>query len=329
MRLLCRPRCGARGKPRPRMSEAFTKLRQRFGHVHKAWSRPVASDRSSESAWSSGGAKAPRPSNAKGRYNFELTDVACVAPLRRYVRESPGLAPQGDAWGVGARRRPRRLRDRTPPNRARLRPRPRPLGRRTHLAWLHKLNRPLVRYDLRRRSVRQPEGWRSSFARSGWGRRRAVFVQAKVEGGHVHGRVLHGIGDFDRAAAFRVGKVRDAALAHALGEPQRLRHDVLRGAGDGGGRQQRSTGLLGRCELRAGDPELAESERRLMRRFAAPRVGPERNAVGVHAVGVGERMVLRRATPRSAALCGCRAELRNASVRRSAAAGRGQERERS
>ncbi len=79
MRLLCRPRCGARGKPRPRMSEAFTKLRQRFGHVHKAWSRPVASDRSSESAWSSGGAKAPRPSNAKGRYNFELTDVACVA----------------------------------------------------------------------------------------------------------------------------------------------------------------------------------------------------------------------------------------------------------
>ena len=94
--------------------------------------------------------------------------------------------------------------------------------------------------------------------------------------------------------------------------------------GDGGGRQQRSAGLLGCRELRTADPELTQSERGFIKRSAALRVGPERHAVGAHAVGVGERVVVCRAAARRAALRCTRAELRHVTARRTAAARRQQ-----
>ena len=130
-----------------------------------------------------------------------------------------------------------------------------------------------------------------------WGRRHPVLVHAEVEGSQVRRRVLHGMRDDDRAVAFGVGEARGAMGAHAPGEPQRLRHDVrLRGGGVG--RQQGLAGSLRCRDLRTADPELTRSELGLIEPSAALRVGPERHAVGAHAAGEGERLVVCRAAAR-------------------------------
>lgn len=147
-------------------------------------------------------------------------------------------------------------------------------------------------------------------------------MQAEVEGSQVRRRVLHGMRDCDHAVTFGVGKVGGAVSAHALGGPQRLRQDVRRLLGDGAGRQQRSAGLLGPRELRTADPESTQSERGFIRRSAALRVGPERHAMGVHAGGVSERVVVCRAAARWAALRCTRAELSHLTAQRTAAARR-------
>lgn len=70
--------------------------------------------------------------------------------------------------------------------------------------------------------------------------------------GRVPGRTLEEIWDSQPAAAFGVGEVRDAVVAHAAGEPQRLRASVLL-LGGGDGRRRGLAGSLRGLELRVAD----------------------------------------------------------------------------